>query len=112
MQAYIACHPYPSYDEMINRIEECPFLSMEMYAEYGELNHEYLKQIYESNFNEALTKDLGRKIYERGGLRAMQMNCSAFQYLGPFVDSIDREVRISGMKKLEFLWDGIGGFQY
>jgi len=97
---------------MIERINESPFLSMEMYAEYGELNHEYLKQIYESNFNEELTKDRGRKIHARGGLRAMQMNCSTFQYLGPFVGSVDRELRLTGMKKLEILWDGIGGFQY
>ena len=112
MQEYIESHPYPSYDEMIARIDEHPTLSLQMYAEYGEVNHNYLKQIYESNFDVKLTRDRGRDIYARGGLQAMIMNCAAFSYVGPFVGCTDDATRYSGTKLIEIHWNGIGGFQY
>ena len=103
---YIQTNPFPSYDEMISRIGS----NMNVYAEYGETNHNSLKKIYESFMNKDVAKKEGLLIYKRGGTRALQMNCTAFMYHGPFSTSYNPEIKYES-KTLEFAWDGIGEFR-
>lgn len=103
---YIKENPFPSYDEMITRIGN----NMDVYAEYGESNHNSLKKIYESCMNRDVAKKEGLLIYKRGGTRALQLNCAAFMYYGPFSTSHNPEIKYES-KTLEFAWDGIGEFR-
>lgn len=106
VKKYIRSNPFPSYDEMIKRIGN----NMEVYAEYGMVNHNSLKKIYESFMDEKIAKQEGMKLYNRGGTQALQMNCTAFMYFGPFSTSHNSDIKFAG-KTLEFAWDGIGDFR-
>jgi hypothetical protein len=110
LQEHIKNNTFPSYKEMLIRMKQHPYY-MEMYAEYGERNHDALKQIYESGMDINVAKKLGNEIYLRGGTWALQMNCTAFMYCGPFINSQYSHVRYNGGKTLEYAWDGIGDFK-
>jgi hypothetical protein len=101
---HIKQNPYPSYDEMERRHGDDIMLS----AEYGRRNHDALQEIYESGMNRETARELGEKIYRRGGTRALQANCTSFARYGPFSTSPFSDVRYNGWKELENAWDGIG----
>ena len=113
MDNFVANNPFPSYDNMIQLIEthQDIELSMSMYAEYGEFNHECLKTIYESGMNRILAREMGQKIYDRGGIEAMQMNYYVFTQYSPFIRATNREIYYNGITCLEYIWDGIGKWQ-
>jgi hypothetical protein len=103
---HIRNNPYPSYEEMDRRHGDDIMLS----AEYGRRNHDALKEIYESGMNKEIAREIGEKIYKRGGTRALQANCTSFARYGPFSNSVFPDVRYNGPKDLESAWDGIGDF--
>jgi hypothetical protein len=106
MQEYIESHPYPSYGEMIARIDAHPTLSVQMYAEYGELNHKALKEIYESGIDTEIALKWGQIIADRGGITALQQNCIVFMRFGPLAYAPNQILRANA-RLLEFAWDGI-----
>lgn len=110
LKSHIKTFPYPSYQQMIRQMKNHP-LYYDLYAEYGQMNHNALKKIYESEMDPEVAKKLGNLIYARGGTHALQMNCTVFMSVGPFTTSGYDHVRYNGGKSLELAWDGIGEFR-
>ena len=69
---FIKENPYPDYKfieyDLLLKQEQ----SLEQYAEYGEINHDLMKEIYENIFDKDLIKQHGERIHHRGGKTALQ----------------------------------------
>ena len=61
---------YPSFKDMQEKLKRRPSL----WAEYGAVNHDCCKSIYDSPHNEDLVVKMGKIIYKRGGMTALQAN--------------------------------------
>lgn len=72
-------YPYPSYDIVLQKIEN----NMQLWSEYGEPNHRWCKTIYENPNNKELIVDIGKQIYKSGGLQALIMNYNVIKYFNP-----------------------------
>lgn len=83
IEEYVKLNPYPSYDEIEKKLEK----HLDLYAEYGDLNHFCCKIIYENPTNKDLIVKMGKKIYERGGMTALQSNYHVIRYFTPFWES-------------------------
>ena len=105
MQEYVAKNPWPTKDEMEERFKASP-QAMQLWAEYGETNHEALKEIYESAIDKDVARKWGEILAERGGVRALQYNCMAFIYYGQLSLSPNQILRANA-RLLEFAWSGI-----
>jgi hypothetical protein len=106
MAAFIKSHPYPSYDEMIKRIGN----NMQMYAEYGVVNHECLQNIWNSHFDKNVCKRSGRIIYQLGGLQAMQQNLFVLLNTKLTDDIANPWLKIYPYSIVRKHWDGIGAW--
>jgi hypothetical protein len=108
---WICRHPFPSYAEMRKKMKE---VFHENYyiihnAEYGEYNHNALKIIYNSFIDKEVCVKVGNNLYNRGGLQALQSNCTVFKYCTPLSEAPFPINTLSSM--LEWNWDKIGGFR-
>ena len=75
--SFIKDNPYPSYKQVIEIIKNDRAIEgiyPDVFAEYGEQNHQWIKEIYENIMKEELVKHNGNSINERGGMTAMQFN--------------------------------------
>jgi hypothetical protein len=79
---------------------------IELYAEYGEFNHEMLALCYENILNKDACHRFGMMIAKRGGLQALQANFYAFKCFGAFAESSNSVIRSVG-SLLEQHWNGI-----
>jgi hypothetical protein len=77
---YIKSNSYPNYDKMMDYIE----YSMDLWAEYGEMNHIWCKEIYENPHNKELIISTGRKIYNMGGKQALIKNYKVIALFSPY----------------------------
>jgi hypothetical protein len=84
---YIKNNPYPSYEEWEQRLNNKKYLPL--LAEYGMLNHEMCKKMYENPFDEKIIIECGKRIYNSGGIQALQLNhyilCHAFNNPGDII---------------------------
>jgi len=120
IKKFVKAHPYPSYKEIETLREEVAkekgseFPYLDWWVEYGEVNHEWCKKMYDSCFDVAVCKEMGEKINERGGRQAMYGNYNmlrwfspcgwnARKYNNPVIQSLPRCVSCS--------WHGIGGWE-
>ena len=113
---FIKENPYPDYkfieyDDLLLKQEQ----SLEQYAEYGEINHDLMKEIYESIFNEDLIRKNGERIHHRGGKTALQQNYyTLLSVLKHLIDQrgLDRDTNILVFYNMKTIvsqcWDGIG----
>jgi hypothetical protein len=58
----------------LDKQSETNLTFLDMFCEYGEKNHICCKVIYDNPNNEELIVDMGKKIYELGGMQALQQN--------------------------------------
>ena len=61
-------YEYPEYEEVEEMIENM----LELWAEYGEENHECMEAIWNNIFDRDVIETMGEKINKRGGFQAMQ----------------------------------------
>ena len=61
---------YPTFEEMQNKLKR----RLDLDSEYGKVNHDCCKAIYENPQNEDLIVKNGKIIYHRGGFTALQAN--------------------------------------
>ena len=87
--------------------------SLEQYAEYGEINHDLMKEIYENIFDKDLIKKHGERIHHRGGMTALQQNYyTLLSVLGYLIDQrgLDRDTIILVFYNIKTIvsqcWDG------
>lgn len=96
-------NPYPSYEEMLRKLDGEPPL----YAEYGVSNHELCKDMYDSGFDNETCVRVGEAIARSGGFQAMQSNFhTIFNHSPVAMWEYGRELA----RLLEFSWQGIGGW--
>lgn len=105
MKDFVKKTPWPSRDKMVLRFGT-DVEGIMMYAEYGELNHEALKEIYESGIDKEVALKWGQIIADRGGITALQQNCIVFMRCGPLAYAPNQILRANA-RLLEFAWDGI-----
>ena len=90
IKQFINKNPYPEYNDVVKILmknfneylerDDEAFAThyQDLLSEYGEPNHEWMKEIYENIMNEKLIKANGEKIYNRGGAIVMQTNYYTF----------------------------------
>ena len=76
---FVKDNPYPSYKQVVGTIKNGRAIEgiyPDVFAEYGEQNHQWIKEIYnnENIMKEELVKYNGNSIDERGGMTATQFN--------------------------------------
>ena len=111
MNHFVILHPYPTYDQMIKKIQEVPnvLTALDMFAEYGEPNHEWCKTIYENPSDESKIIEMGKKIYTRGGEQAMLWNHKVLSCMSPLACSTNPVIG-SHAAWVGHCWNGIGGW--
>jgi len=93
IKEYVKVNPYPEYETMLEKIKH----NIDLEMEYGELNHEFCKVIYENPNDENLIIEMGKKIYKRGGIQALLMNFNVIKYYSPYWQS-----KINSIKFIKF----------
>jgi hypothetical protein len=71
--------PYPTYNEMVKKLDD----RIDLYAEYGKMQHIWCKTIYENPMNKDLIVELGKKIYRLGGMQALVSINAILKYFSP-----------------------------
>ena len=93
---------------------------LDMSAEYGEQNHQWIKEIYENIMKEELVKHNGNSINERGGMTTMHFNyytlISVLRYLiqqrAPMKDSGITLIWYNIRNILSSSWNNIGDWKH
>ena len=112
---FIKENPYPDYNFIESDLLLKQKQSLEQYAEYGEINHDLMKEIYENILDKDLIKKHGERIHHRGGMTALQQNYyTLLSVLGYLIDQrgLDRDTIILVFYNIKTIvsqcWDGIG----
>lgn len=92
MEDFIKSHPYPTYSEMVKKLDD----RIDLYAEYGKMQHAWCKTIYENPMNKDLIVELGKKIYRLGGMQALVSINTILKYFSPYWDSLDADIKDQG----------------
>tara|TARA_Y100000741_G_scaffold364794_1_gene357042 strand:+ start:161 stop:568 length:408 start_codon:yes stop_codon:yes gene_type:complete len=79
IEEFVRANPYPEYtdirNDLLDKSEKINNLDyLDMFAEYGEPNHNYCKEIYDNPNNQSLIINMGKNIYNRGGIPALTWN--------------------------------------
>ena len=89
---FVKVTPYPSYEEMLEKLNNY----IDLWAEYGEQHHICCKIIYENPRNKNLIVEMGKKIYEMGGMQALSANHSIIKYFSPYWNSTNIIIKMQG----------------
>lgn len=116
---FIRNNPYPSYKFIVNELI-LKNKDFDQFAEYGEPNHKWMKQIYENILNDDIIKEYGRAIYERGSFVTLQSNYNTLLdvvrhliYQNEKMDDNERTVVFSNFKFIvSKRWEGIGEWRH
>lgn len=92
IKRFVQTNPYPSYEEMMERID----CRIDLFAEYGPKNHDWCKTIYENPTNQKLIVEMGKAIYMMGGLQALSKNHEVIKYYSPYWSSSNPEIKVQG----------------
>jgi hypothetical protein len=91
IEAFIKANPYPTFEEM----EDLQFRRLDLDSEYGETNHNYCKNIYETmhlpNNKKILDKWI-ECIKSGGGSQALKCNLETILLFSPLAKCIEQEV--------------------
>ena len=121
--SFIKDNPYPSYKQVIEIIKNDKTMKdiyPDMFAEYGEQNHQWIKEIYENIMKEELVKHNGNSINERGGMTTMHFNyytlVSVLRYLiqqrAPMKDYDVNLIWYNIRNILSSSWNNIGDWKH
>ena len=112
---FIKENPYPNFKFIEYHLILEQKQSSEQNAEYGEINHDLMKEIYENIFDHDLIRKHGERIHHRGGKTALQQNYyTLLSVLGYLIDQrgLDRDTIILVFYNIKTIvsqcWDGIG----
>jgi dissimilatory sulfite reductase (desulfoviridin) alpha/beta subunit len=100
IEEFVSNNPYPSYEEILSLIKP----DIEMWAEYGEPNHYFCKEIYENVTNKEIVKKSGERIDKRGGIQAMRQNYYVLKLASP----LKKIYHINPARWISVSWNGVG----
>ena len=89
IKKFVQTNPYPSYEEMMERID----CRLDLFAEYGTQNHEWCKIIYENPTNKELIVKVGKAIYKMGGTQALSKNHEIIKCFSPYYKNPDIKIQ-------------------
>jgi hypothetical protein len=92
MDKFVKENPYPTYKEMMNKLDN----HMDLFSEYGKMQHNWCKTIYENPTNKDIIIETGKKIYRLGGMQALVSNNTILKYFSPYWDSLDSDIKNQG----------------
>ena len=101
---------YPSYKEVLKILSD----NIGAHAEYGELNHEWIKKIWDNIHDDKKINIVGNLINTRGGFVSMRMNHTALmKVVRHFLKKEDlgedgNTIQLNIYKIVEHGWHGIG----
>ena len=105
---------YPKYNEVIKIISD----KLDVYAEYGGFNHEWMNKIWDDINNEKKIRVIGNLINSRGGFQAMSKNHGTLMIVVRHFLKKEKPTDIDNMiilqsiyKGVERAWDGIGDWK-
>jgi len=90
LKEFIKENPYPSYEFIIDILSK---KYLDLYVEYGEINHHYCKKIYENCYDDELVINIGKLIHKKGGFTALQANYYVMYFFCPFMKSSNNEIK-------------------
>ena len=105
----------PAYDTVIRRIERLRIPETTIWlAEYGDTNHTWCATIFANASDRTIVRSIGERIYNRGGMDALQANfyilCHGFIAHGRperARDGPERAQHVSCMREIGMAWNGI-----
>ena len=107
-------HKYPSYDEVCKLIEK----DMNLWAEYGEYNHECMETIFNNYKTKSVVKEMGEVINKNGGFQTMQSNfytlCKVLKQILNNQNEYDEQLfkeLIEMRDNVKIYWDGVGNWK-
>lgn len=89
---FVKVMPYPNYEEMLEKLDD----HIDLWSEYGNHHHICCKIIYENPTNKKLIVEMGKKIYEMGGLQALSANHTIIKYFSPYWNSTNITIKMQG----------------
>ena len=89
---FVKVTPYPNYEEMLKKLDK----HIELLCEYGKQHHMCCKIIYENPTNKNLIVEMGKKIYEMGGIQALSSNHAIIKYFSPYWKSTNIIIKMQG----------------
>ena len=112
---------YPSYDEVCKLIEK----DIDLWAEYGEYNHECMETIWNNYQNKSVVKEMGEVINKNGGFQTMESNfytlCKVLReillnHVEDFRESREFEKQMfeqfrERRDNVKMYWDGVGNWK-
>ena len=124
IQEFCGKYAFPDYNEIVELAYKVAEQRKDMTAaimfswlpEYGELNHQWCKEMYESGFDKEVCKKMGENIYKRGGMDALRGNFYMMCWFSPCGwnvglyenDRCRQDVIRYAPKQLNGHWGGIG----
>ena len=118
---FIQKNEFPDYKTCQNLLLKDKQIGVEMWSEFGEINHRLLKEAYENFKDETKLKNIGSIINRMGGMTALQMNCYALNRICNYLLQTSEtkyshyeNVLISYINKhyLSVAWDGVGDWKH
>ena len=114
VEAFIKRNNYPKYKEVLKMLSN----KLDVSAEYGGFNHEWMNKIWDDINNEKRIKVIGNLINSRGGFQAMSKNHETLMIVVRHflkkekLTDIDNMVILNSIyKSVEQAWDGIGDWR-
>jgi hypothetical protein len=98
---FVKVTPYPNYKKMLEKLDT----HIELWCEYGKQHHICCKIIYENPTNKNLIVEMGKKIYEMGGMRALSANHTIIKYFSPYWNSTNIIIKTQGRIIEEYFQD-------
>lgn len=98
---FVKVTPYPNYEEMLEKLDN----NIELWCEYGKQHHICCKIIYENPRNKNLIVEMGKKIYEMGGMQALSANHTIIKYFSPYWNSTNIIIKMQGRIIEEYFQD-------
>jgi hypothetical protein len=98
---FVKVTPNPNYEEMLEKLDN----HLDLWSEYGVQNHIWCKIIYENPTNKTLIVEMGKKIYEMGGMQALSANHTIIKYFSPYWKSTNIIIKSQGVIIQEYFQD-------
>ena len=89
---FVNVTPYPNYEEMLEKLDN----HIDLWSEYGEQHHMCCKLIYENPTNKNLIIEMGKNLYEMGGMQALSANHTIIKNFSPYCNSTNIIIQKQG----------------
>ena len=114
VEDFIKRNKYPKYNEVVKIISD----KLDVFAEYGGFNHEWMNKIWDDINNEKKIRVIGNLINSRGGFQAMSCNHETLMIVVRHflkkekLTDIDNMIILQSINKsVKQAWDGIGDWR-